>query len=125
MRTYHLLLPALLCSIFSSAQSAHTAGAASKATSGNPIFAGWYADPEAAIFDKTYWVFPTYSAKYKDQVYFDAFSSPDLVHWDKHDKIIDTNAIRWAKRAMWAPAIIKKGGKYYFFFAANDIQNDS
>jgi beta-xylosidase len=94
-------------------------------SSGNPIFSGWYADPEAAIFGNTCWVFPTYSAKYKDQVHFDAFSSPDLVHWEKHDNILDTNTIRWAKRAMWAPAIIKKEGKYYFFFAANDIQNDS
>src|SRR6201991_400801 len=125
MRTYHLLLPALLCSIFSSAQSAHTAGAAGAATSGNPIFPGWYADPEAAIFDKTYWVFPTFSAKYKDQVFFDAFSSTDLIRWQKHAGILDTNAVRWAKRAMWAPAITKKEGKYYFFFGANDIQNDS
>src|ERR1700748_3391408 len=84
--------------------------------SGNPIFPGWYADPEAAIFGKTYWVFPTYSARYRDQVFFDAFSSSDLVHWDKHEHILDTNAVRWAKRAMWAPAIAEKEGKYYFFF---------
>ena len=25
---------------------------------------------------------------------------------------------------MWAPSVIDKGGKYYFFFGANDIQND-
>jgi hypothetical protein len=25
---------------------------------------------------------------------------------------------------MWAPSVIEKGGKYYLFFAANDIQND-
>ena len=25
---------------------------------------------------------------------------------------------------MWAPSVIEKGGKYYFFFGANDIQND-
>jgi len=25
---------------------------------------------------------------------------------------------------MWAPAIIEKNKKYYFFFGANDIQND-
>jgi beta-xylosidase len=93
--------------------------------SGNPIFPGWYADPETAVYDNTYWVYPTYSAPYKDQVFFDAFSSPDLVHWYKHPHIVDTTAIRWAKKAMWAPAIAKKDGKYYFFFGANDIQNDS
>jgi len=94
-------------------------------TSGNPIFPGWYADPEAAIFNNTYWVYPTYSDKYNKQVFFDAFSSPDLIHWTKHPHILDTTAIRWAHRAMWAPAIARKDGKYYFFFAANDIQNDS
>ncbi len=54
----------------------------------------------------------------------DAFSSPDLVTWTKHGRIIDTTAIKWAWRAMWAPAIVEKGGKYYLFFGANDIQND-
>ena len=48
--------------------------------SGNPIFPGWYADPEAAIFDHQFWIYPTYSAAYDQQVFFDAFSSPDLVH---------------------------------------------
>ena len=105
-------------------QTAGTQTAAAQ-TSGNPIFPGWYADPEAAIFGKTYWVYPTYSAKYKDQVHFDAFSSTDLIHWQEHKDILDTTAIHWAHRAMWAPAITKKDGKYYFFFGANDIQNDS
>lgn len=95
------------------------------AKSGNPIFTGWYADPEATVLDTVYWVFPTYSDKYSKQVFFDAFSSPDLVQWSKHAHILDTSVIHWAKRAMWAPAFTKKGGKYYFFFAANDIQNDS
>jgi imidazolonepropionase-like amidohydrolase len=93
--------------------------------SGNPVFPGWYADPETAVFGKTYWIYPTYSARYNDQVFFDAFSSPDLVHWQKHAHILDTTSVRWAKRAMWAPAITEKGGKYYFFFGANDIQNDT
>ena len=35
-----------------------------KKKSGNPIFPGWYADPEARIFDNTYWVYPTYSDDY-------------------------------------------------------------
>ena len=93
--------------------------------SGNPIFEGWYADPETTVFDHQYWVYPTYSDKYNKQVFFDAFSSTDLVHWEKHPRIVDTGAIRWAWRAMWAPAITEKEGKYYLFFGANDIQNDT
>jgi beta-xylosidase len=93
--------------------------------SGNPVFPGWYADPEGAIFNNQYWIYPTYSAPYDKQVYFDAFSSPDLVNWTKHPHITDTSKIKWAHRAMWAPAIVKKDGKYYFFFGANDIQHDA
>lgn len=91
---------------------------------GNPVFKGWYADPEGIIFDKTYWIYPTYSAPFDKQVYFDAFSSEDLVTWKKHGHILDTSSIKWAKRAMWAPSIIRKGGQYFFFFGANDIQSD-
>lgn len=90
----------------------------------NPVFPGWYADPEVAVFEKQYWIYPTYSAPYEQQVFLDAFSSRDLVKWTKHEKIIDTESIKWAKRAMWAPSVIEKGGKYYLFFSANDIQND-
>jgi len=92
--------------------------------SGNPIFPGWYADPEGVVFGKKFWVYPTYSAPYDQQVFLDAFSSPDLVSWTKHGRILDTNAVTWARRAMWAPAIVKNHGKYFLFFGANDIQND-
>lgn len=91
------------------------------ATSGNPIFPGWYADPESTVYGKEYWVYPTYSAPYNDQTYFDAFSSADLVNWVKHPNVLDTTNIKWARRALWAPAVLKKGNKYYFFFGANDV----
>jgi beta-xylosidase len=92
---------------------------------GNPIAKGWYADPEATIFNKQYWIYPTYSAPYDQQVHFDAFSSPDLVTWTKHENVLDSSNVKWAKRAMWAPALVKKDDKYYFFFGANDIQSDN
>jgi len=50
-----------------------------------------------------------------------AFSSSDLIHWTKHEKIIDTASVKWAKMAMWAPAIVEKEGKYFLFFGANDV----
>jgi len=92
--------------------------------SGNPVIQGWYADPEAAVLRGRYWIYPTYSAPYDQQTFFDAFSSPDLVTWTKHERVLDSKSIAWARRAMWAPAIIEKTGRYYLFFAANDIQND-
>lgn len=89
--------------------------------SGNPVFNGWYADPEVIIYGDRYWIYPTYSAEYEKQVHFDCFSSPDLVNWTKHENILDTAEVKWANRAMWAPGVIEKDGKYYFFFAANDV----
>lgn len=95
-----------------------------KEKSGNPVFEGWYADPEGIVFDNTYWIYPTYSAPYEQQVYMDAFSSPDLVTWTKHERIIDTASVKWAEKAMWAPAIIRKDNQYFLFFGANDIQSN-
>lgn len=89
--------------------------------SGNPVFDGWYADPEGIIYDDTYWIYPTWSDAYENQVFFDCFSSKDLITWTKHGNILDTAEVKWAKRAMWAPAVLRKDNKYYFFFSANDV----
>ena len=119
MKTYYLLLIfAMLilqsCGVKQSVQM-----------SGNPLFEGWYADPEGIILNDEYWIFPTYSDKYEKQIFMDAFSSTDLVNWTKHERIIDNKAVKWVWRAMWAPAIVKKDDKYFLFFGGNDIQNDN
>ena len=92
--------------------------------SGNPIFPGWYADPEGIIFGDKYWIYPTYSAPFDQQVFLDAFSSPDLIHWTKHKRILDTASVKWARRAMWAPSAIENAGKYFLFFGANDVHEN-
>jgi beta-xylosidase len=97
----------------------------SQKKAGNPVFEGWYADPEGVIYDDTYWIYPTYSAPYDRQVHMDAFSSKDLVTWTKHNRILDTANVKWARRALWAPSVIKNENKYFIFFGANDIQSDN
>ncbi|MDD4645084.1 MAG: glycoside hydrolase family 43 protein [Bacteroidales bacterium] len=116
-----LFLPILLITTLTTSYSQN---ASKSTTPKNPVFPGWYADPEGVVFGDTYWIYPTFSARYGKQVFFDAFSSTDLVTWTKHPQVLDTVAVKWAKRAMWAPSVIEKEGKYYFFFGANDIQND-
>lgn len=116
---------------------------------GNPVFPGWYADPEGIIFGDTYWIYPTFSEdfgepqrptefteeqlkirkntinpQYLKQTFFDAFSSKDLSNWEKHPRVLDVKNIKWAAYAIWAPSIIKKGDRYFLFFGANDIQNN-
>lgn len=117
--------------------------------SGNPIIKGWYADPEGAVFENKYWIYPTYSDDYEQadksesftpqqkearkktinqqylkQTFFNAFSSDDLVNWKKHSHVLDVKNVKWAAYSLWAPSIIEANKKYYLFFSANDIQND-
>ncbi|MBO4487335.1 MAG: glycoside hydrolase family 43 protein [Bacteroidaceae bacterium] len=92
--------------------------------SGNPVFSGWYADPEGAVFGKEYWIYPTYSVAFHLQLHMDAFSSKDLSNWQKHERVLSTDGISWLKGALWAPSITEKDGKYYLFFGANNIQNN-
>jgi len=108
---------------------------------------GYYADPEIRIFDHQYWIYPTSSSPeetseqpafnaqqtelrthhvihpvYLLHTSLDAFSSPDLVHWTKHKHVLSVKNVPWAAYAIWAPSAIEYKGKYYLFFAANDIQ---
>jgi len=99
-------------------------GKAQGTYSGNPFLQGWFADPEAHVFAQEYWVYPTTSAPYDEQTYMDAFSSPDLVEWTRHSRILELDDVAWGTRALWAPSVMEKDGWYYIFFSANDIQND-
>ena len=101
-----------------------TAISANDKSSGNPVFDGWYADPEGVVFGDEYWIYPTYSAPYNEQLFADAFSSPDLVHWTKHKSVLALENISWLNRCLWAPSVVHANGKYYFFFGGNDIQNN-
>ncbi len=92
------------------------------AVAGNPFVGGWYADPDTEIYENEYWVYPTYSDIYEKQTFLDAFSSSDLVKWTKHPNILTIDNVKWATKAVWAPAPITRNGRYYIYFGANDIQ---
>lgn len=138
---YCVCIMGCICILSTYAQSV------TKQTSGNPVFPGWYADPEGIVFGKQYWIYPTLSLLYgedqekyqKDlerktdainsdynlQTHFDAFSSEDLVHWKKHPEVLSIENVKWVKYALWAPSIIQANDKYYLFFGGNDIQNEN
>jgi beta-xylosidase len=117
----------------------------------NPIVPGWYADPEIRIFNGQYWIYPTFSddfgkqdrsasftprqkqmraqkqliwEPFLKQTFLNAFSSPDLVHWTKHEHVLDVENVSWAAYAVWAPSAIEHRGRYYLFFGANDIKSN-
>lgn len=82
---------------------------------------GYFADAEADVFDGKYYVYPT-SDGFEDWggYYFKAFSSPDLVNWTDEGVILDLKKdVSWSDGNAWAPCIIKKNGKYYYYYSAN------
>ncbi len=82
---------------------------------------GAFADPHIAVFDKTFYLYPTtdgtegwLSTK------FTCWSSKDLVNWKNEGVILDLpKDVSWAKVRAWAPAIAQKNKKYYFYYSAN------
>lgn len=111
---------------------------------------GWYADPELHVFDGGWWLYATTSEApaaapppvltttqmrmrqgpkvrpaYLGQTYMDAFSSPDLVTWTRHPRVLDVSNVPWAAYALWAPSVIQMGRRYAMLFGANDIQSDA
>lgn len=90
-------------------------------TTGNPVFPGWYADPELHLFQGRYWIYPTTSAPFDEQTFFEAWSSSDLVEWRNEGVILDFADVPWStNRCAWAPSCAEKDGRYYFYFSAGD-----
>jgi len=88
---------------------------------GNPVFEGWWADPELHLFEGRYWIYPTYSAKYEEQTFFDVWSSANLGDWTWEGRILDFADVPWStNRAAWAPSVAERNGKYYIYFSAGD-----
>lgn len=90
----------------------------------NPLDNGWYADPEARFYAGQYIIYVTHSLPFDDQHNHTCFTSTDLTHWEKHENIIDMTGFPWVKRAVWAPTVEEKDGKYYYIFASGDIHSE-
>jgi beta-xylosidase len=97
-----------------------TQGAGPKTTT-NPVFPGWYADPEIHLYKGRYYIYPTTSDLYEKQTSFKVFSSADLTDWKDEGVILDFKDVPWStNRAAWAPSVIEKKGTYYLYFSAGD-----
>ncbi len=88
-------------------------------THANPIFPS--ADPDAVVFGKTYWMYPSAGGSYDPK--FRAYSSGDLRTWQDRGVVLDMKDISWvddgahARHGAWAPTIFLANKKYYFYYA--------
>lgn len=92
----------------------------------SPLLPGFYADPNIAEFDGTYYLYATTDGfpgwGGKD---FYVWKSTDLVDWERSAEPFLTldganGNVPWATGNAWAPTIIERGGKYYFYFSGHN-----
>lgn len=90
----------------------------------NPIVQGWYADPEAIVRDHKLYIYVTKSRPYEEQQNIDLVVSSNLKEFEIIHDVLDMSTFPGAIRAVWAPSIIERNGRYYLIFAANDLHPD-
>jgi beta-xylosidase len=85
------------------------------------VLPGLYADPTLIAFGNKYYLYPTTDGSVGWlSTYFTCWSSKDLVRWKNEGNVLDLpRDLKWAKQRAWAPTIIEKNGKYYFYYAAD------
>ncbi|KAI4725237.1 Arabinanase/levansucrase/invertase [Aureobasidium sp. EXF-10728] len=112
------------------ADTANTPSMARRVTAGSPVLKGYFADPNIAVFNKTYYIYATTDGfpGWSGQVFY-AWSSPDLVNWTRSEEpfltLNGTNGnVPWATGNAWAPTIIERCGKYYFYFSGQNPTYD-
>ncbi len=94
----------------------------------SPVLPGLYADPNIAVFGDTYYIYATTDgvAGWGGNRFY-VWTSKNLVDWTRSDEpflILDgaNGNVPWATGNAWAPTIIEKGGKYYFYFSGHEPQ---
>jgi len=92
----------------------------------SPVLPGFYADPNIAVFGDTYYLYVTTDGTPgwggKD---FYVWKSKDLVDWTRSESPFLTldganGNVPWATGNAWAPTIIERDGKYYFYFSGHN-----
>ena len=96
---------------------ANTGGTITVGAIKNPVLKGYWADPQVAMFNSKFYIYPTTDgiANWGATV-FHAFSSTDLATWKDEGIMLDLANVSWGKTNAWAPGITVKNGTYYFYF---------
>ncbi|MCQ2381698.1 MAG: family 43 glycosylhydrolase, partial [Clostridia bacterium] len=80
------------------------------------VFAGWYADPEARVYNGKLYGYVTKSLPFEMQNNLDMVISEDLEHFEIKKDVLDMSTFNGVKMAVWAPTVIEYKGKYYIVF---------
>lgn len=92
----------------------------------SPVLPGLYADPNIARFGDYYYVYATTDGVAgwggKD---FYVWKSKDLADWERSAEPFltldgENGDVPWATGNAWAPTIIERDGKYYFYFSGHN-----
>ncbi|RYP60102.1 hypothetical protein DL769_008286 [Monosporascus sp. CRB-8-3] len=93
----------------------------------SPALAGFNADPNIIIFGNTYYIYPTADGQDWEGKSFYVWKSQNLVDWTRSEAPILTlngksgpGNVPWADGKAWAPTIIERDGKYYFYYSGNN-----
>ncbi|MFF2485944.1 family 43 glycosylhydrolase [Microbacterium sp. NPDC058062] len=92
----------------------------------SPVLPGYYADPNIAVFGDTYYIYATTDglAGWGGNTFY-VWKSKDLVNWERAAQPFLTldganGNVPWATGNAWAPTIIERDGKYYFYFSGHN-----
>lgn len=86
-----------------------------------PALPGVYADPNIAVFNNKFYIYPTTDGTVGWQsTQFSCWSSANLTDWKNEGVILDLPAdLSWAKVRAWAPTIATKNNQYYYYYSAD------
>lgn len=95
----------------------------------NPLITDQFtADPTARVFNGKLYVYPSHDiippegqgrAEWFNMADYHVFSSENLTQWEDHGVILSQKDVPWGDPeaySMWAPDIMERDGKYYFYF---------
>ena len=92
----------------------------------SPVLPGLYADPNIVEFGDTYYIYATTDgfAGWGGKDFY-VWKSTNLVDWTRSAEPFLTldganGNVPWATGNAWAPTIIERDGKYYFYFSGHN-----
>ena len=94
--------------------------------SGNPFVKRFVADPAAHVFNGRVYVYDTddqsNDGTYWNSTVWHGYSSANLVDWTDEGTVLNVKSFAWAVGwSAWAPDVVSKNGKYYFFAPIDDV----